>query len=465
MLRRVTALVVVTLAFATPARADTRADTSAVPTVPSMTLDQAVAYARAHQPQIRSALARVSAQRAAADVPRAQWLPTIGVTAQLFGMTANNTTGTYVGTGTFDLPRIGGTKSVAVGSWEPRAATIVGGGANQEVFDFGRIAAEAAAADARVAVEEERVRAATLDTVFNVQEAYFAVFAAKAIVKASDDAYDRAKSHRDYAKANVSAGLRPPIELTRAEADLARFDTGRMRARGGLLTAQAVLAAAIGSDAPAIDAAGAPSAPADLPAVDEAIRLASARDPRLLEALARVRAEEARTKALAAAGRPDLSLTATISGRAGGAQPSGTGVPADGDGFVPNVPNWDAGIVFSWPLFDATVDARVSASKAEQEARRADLDLVRHDQAAAVRQSYVAVQIARDELPALARGVEAAHANYEQADARFKSGLATSVELADAEAIRTESEIQLALGNFQLARARAAFGRTIAEGP
>ena len=55
-------------------------------------------------------------------------------------------------------------------------------------------------------------------------------------------------------------------------------------------------------------------------------------------------------------------------------------------------------------------------------------------------------------------------ANYAQADARFKAGLGTSVELADAEGLRTEAEIQLVLGEFELARARAAFGRTIAEG-
>ena len=63
-----------------------------------------------------------------------------------------------------------------------------------------------------------------------------------------------------------------------------------------------------------------------------------------------------------------------------------------------------------------------------------------------------------------ARKLEAARSNYTQADARFKAGLGTSVELADAEALRTDGEIQLALGVFELARARAAFGRSIAEG-
>jgi outer membrane protein TolC len=72
--------------------------------------------------------------------------------------------------------------------------------------------------------------------------------------------------------------------------------------------------------------------------------------------------------------------------------------------------------------------------------------------------------VARDVLPGLQHAVDAAHANYAQADARFRSGLGTSIELADAEAVRTDAEIRLALGQFELARARAAFGRSIAEG-
>jgi outer membrane protein TolC len=74
------------------------------------------------------------------------------------------------------------------------------------------------------------------------------------------------------------------------------------------------------------------------------------------------------------------------------------------------------------------------------------------------------VEVAREALPSLERELDAARANGAQADARFKAGLGTSVELADAEALRTDAEIRLALGTFELARARAAFGRAIAEG-
>ncbi len=89
---------------------------------------------------------------------------------------------------------------------------------------------------------------------------------------------------------------------------------------------------------------------------------------------------------------------------------------------------------------------------------------MRQQVVASVEQAYVGVVVARQALPALQHELEAARANYAQADARFKAGLGTSVELADAEALRTDAEIRLALGVFELAKARASFGRAIAEG-
>lgn len=440
------------------------ADTMEAGPLRSMTLSEAIAYARANQPAMRLALARVAAQKSEADVPRSQWLPVIGATAQIFGATANNTTGTYVSTGFMDIPRIGGTRVRSGGTFQAYPSTLVGVGGTQELFDFGRIAALSAAADALVDVERNRAKTERLGISFDVEEAYFAVFAAKSIVKVSDEAYERSRVHRDLAKAGVDAGLRSPIEFTRAEADLTRFDIGRARARAGLMAARNVLAAAVGVSDAALDVAGAPPQPGDMPALAIAIQQASVRDPRILEAMSRLRAEEERTRAIGAELRPDVSLSATISGRAGGAPPSGNGEAANGNGWIPNVPNYDVGIALSWPLFEGTINARKDASRAEQQVRREEIAVARYEQVAAIRQAHGAVDVARTALPGFQRAVEAAIANYAQADARFRAGLGTTVELADAESLRTEAETRLALGAFEMARARAVFGRTIAEG-
>jgi outer membrane protein TolC len=347
---------------------------------------------------------------------------------------------------------------------QPYPSTFVGAGANQEVFDFGRIAAQAAAEDARVEVEQRSAEVAELEVNFEVEEAYLAVFAAKAVMRASDDAYQRARVHRDFAKVGVSAGMRPPIELTRSEADLARFDVGRLRALGGLEIAQTVLAAAVGSPEAKLDVVDTPPTLQAMPALQTAIARAQLRDPRLRQALSELKAQEAQTRSLASALLPDLSLSLSVTGRAGGAAASGNGESPYGSGWLPTTPNWDVGLVFSWPLFDGTVQAKRDASRAFEGGRREEIDQVKQQQIAAIRESYSRFHIARGVLQGLGDGLTAAKANYEQADARFKSGMGTSVELADAEAIRTDAEIQLALGEFELARARAAFGRAIAEG-
>lgn len=454
------------LSLATSANAqEAAAPLPEAPATKTMTLADALAFARAHQPEIAAALARVDAEKSQADVPRGQWLPKVGVSAQIFAATENNTSASYVADSYVDIPRIGGTRArdAADASFAPYASTIAAAGIKQELFDFGRIAAQSAAADALVDARAKDAEAIRLDVDFGVEEAYFAERAAKAVLVASEDAYERSHVHRDLAEAGVRSGLRSPIELTRAEADLERFDIARLRARGGVQIAEGVLAAAIGSPGTQVDTSASSPLPQDLPTLDSAIERATAHDPHLAALFAQLKAQELSTRAVRAQMRPDLSVTGSISARAGGAQPS-SGDSADYNGLLPTVPNWDAGLVFSWPLFDGTIDARVSAARAKEAVARDDLTVARQALVGDVAQAYVAVDVARQALPGLQRAVVGAVANYAQADARFKAGLGTSVELADAEALRTNAEIQLAMGIFELARTRAAFGRVIAEG-
>ncbi len=431
----------------------------------AVTLQEARKYAHDNQPSLRAALARIAAAKADADVPRAQWYPQLGASAQIYLGSANNTTAQYIGSPVVDIPRIGASSGVNASTMTmtPYGSTFAAIGIGQEVFDFGRIAAQSAAADAMVEVARHASDTTNLDVDFAVEESFYAVLTAKNVLKASEEAYDRTKTHRDFAKAGVTSGLYPPIELTRAEADLARFDIGRIRARGGVVTSQALLAATVGAPDLMLDANGTLPSLGDVPTLQDAVNQAASRDPRVAEALAKVRAQEARTRAIFSELRPDLSATATFSGRAGG-QAAGNNVRADFDGWLPTVPNWDVGLVFTWPIFDATVVARGHASEAKEAALREDVAALKQTLTADVQRAYIAVEVARDALPGLERAASAAVANYEQADARFKAGLGTAVELADAEALRTQTEIDLAMGKFDLAKARAQLARTIAEG-
>jgi len=172
---------------------------SAAPDLPgprAMTLPEALVYAREHQPAVKAALARVQAAEADARSTRAQWMPYVGAAAQLVGGTANNTTASYLSVGGVDLPRIGGTPVQATGSLEPYPSTVAAIGLTQQVFDFGRIAAQAAVDDAITGVQRLGAEAQALFVALGVEEAFFAVQAARNVLRASEDAFERAIVHR-----------------------------------------------------------------------------------------------------------------------------------------------------------------------------------------------------------------------------------------------------------------------------
>jgi outer membrane protein TolC len=426
-----------------------------------MTLDEAIAFAHTHNLRIAAARKRIEAAERDADVPSAQWLPRAAAMAQVVGSTGNNSTTALLGGTPVDLPRIGATRVSNDYDLQPYASTAIAVGIRQQLYDFGRVAVERHAAELTAAVERYRASGNAVDIEFAVRQAYYGVLAARAIADASRAAFGRASSHRDLARANVQTGLRPPIELTRAEADVARYEATTARANANVRVARIAFAATIGLDDGEIDAAPARSDDAELPGLEQFLARAD-RTPPVLEGHARIEAQRGETARLEAQTRPTLLATAAISGRAGGAPPS-SGPTPDGNGWLPTVPNYGAGVVFSWPILEPIWGRRADASRARELAAASEADLALRNQRALVRTAYEEARVARETLGAAERSADASRANWDQAEHRFAVGLGTSTELADAQALRTETEIQLAIAKFQTARARAALDRAAAE--
>ena len=417
----------------------------AEPALPSLSLPAAIAYAQAHQPELLAARARLRAAEQEAEVPSAQWLPSLGVMGELVASSANNSTATPLTDRAVDLPRIGGTTVTDHASFRPEPTTLLAIGARQELYDFGRIAAQSAAAKALSAIATSDVRRARLEITLAVTDAYYAVRTARALLEVATQAERRAALHRDFAQASVQSGLRSPIEVTRADADVTRFEVARIRARGSWQIARGVFAAAIGYAQPELDAA--PDEPPErpLPTLARAQARAVELDPGVQLSIGRVRAERALADAISASNRPNLALSAEASLRAGGAR-SSNGVVPDGQGFVPNVPNYSAGLVLDWPLFEASVDARARAAHGREHALATEVEVARLNALSRARQAYQNVEVARLASSALDKAAQAARANHEQAEVRFRAGLGTSTELADAETLRLNAEVEQVLG-------------------
>ncbi len=400
--------------------------------------------------------------REQAQLPRAAWAPRIVAGAELLVGTNNNTTASYGGPLGFDVPRIGGTPANAGTAYGPEPSTLIGAGLRQEVYDFGRLSAQSSALDLLAHAADEDAQLADLDLSLYVAESFYAVVGARDVLHASEAAVTRATAHRDYAKARVDAKLLPPLELTRSEADLARYEVDRVRAEGALFAAQAVLAAAIGAPDAAIDTGADDVAYPAPPPISAAVNELERREPSLRAADDALRAQHALTRSIEAELRPDISVSASVTGRAGGSDVTTNPTPS-GAGWLPDVPNWDAMAVLSWPLFDRTVDVRAATSRRVEQVRADELAATREQLRGQAAQVYVALDVAQRALPALQRSLDAATANQAQAEARFTNGLSSALELADAEALLTDAKIQLAVGNFERARARARLARVIAE--
>jgi outer membrane protein TolC len=234
-----------------------------------------------------------------------------------------------------------------------------------------------------------------------------------------------------------------------------------MRARGSLHVARAVFAAAVGVEDIELAAAGPARERGALRPLAELLR-SGERSPVVVESRVRLEAQRAQTAALDVQTRPNLYLTTAFSARAGGATPTAGATPS-GEGWLPVVPNYHLGVVLSWSFLEPTLSRRTEASRAREAALASEMELAVRTQRTAIAASWQEADVAERSLDALQRGAEAARANYDQAENRIKVGLGTATELADAQALRTDAEIQLAIGRFQMARTRAALERAIAE--
>ncbi len=426
-----------------------------------MTLDDAVAHARSRHLRMAAGRHRLLAAEREAEVPSAQWLPRVGAMAQVVGSTVNNSTATVLGTATVDIPRIGATPVSGAYELQPYPSTAAAIGLRQQLWDFGRVQAERSAAELAAAVERHRFSMTDVDVEFAVRQAYYTVLAAEAIAEASRAAFARATTHRDLARANVRSGLRPPIEETRAEADVARYEAAMARARASLRVARIGFADSVGVEDEQLGAAPSTLERSNLPPLEGLVGHA-AEAPLVLEGRARVDAQRGETRRLEAQTRPTFWATASVSGRAGGATPSSGPTPY-GEGWLPTVPNYNAAVVLTWPLLEPSWDRRADASRAREAALASEAELALRSQRAVIRAAYQEAVVAQETLGAAERGAEAARANWDQAEHRFAVGLGTSTELADAQTLRTDAEIQLAVASFQTARARAVLERATAR--
>ena len=311
-------------------------------------------------------------------------------------------------------------------------------------------AAEAARdrAGAQIAVTRLQVGTAAAD-------AFLTMLAAGQTVKAAGAGVERARVVHEVVASLARNQLRPGADESRARAEMAVAETQRIQAEQAVETARASLAPLLG--VPAGDIAIAPGPLLELPPeVPPAAAPATARHPLALAQNAAVEEVKAREHALDRSWYPRFSLQGTLYARGSGVQPDGsTGNAASGLG--PNVQNWGLGFGVFFPILDLpAVRARKAVAAAEERTEQARYRKIVADlegeRARARAVLAGARRVAQNTPVQLAAARDAAG----QAEARYKAGLAGIVEVAEAERLLTQAEIDDALARLAVWRAALA---------
>jgi outer membrane protein len=398
---------------------------------PALTLEEAVAAALARRPAVRAAQGQAAAAEASARETRGALLPQVGLDAR-YGLRR-------------DWPE-GGGRSVA---GDAASASL---SADALLWDFGRtrdrVRAARASADAAARDAETTAR----DVVLEARLAYFGVLEAGALERVARETLANQERHLAQTQAMVAAGSRAAIDLARLRTQVASARAALVRAGNDVRIARTRLDVAMGSPGREAYETVAPALPAlavEGQPTDALFGQAIAARPELASLRASV---EAQSYALAAERRslwPSLRL----------------GASAAGAGEDPRLePAWgaSAAVTLTWPLFDGfSSRAAADAADARLEVSRARLDDEAQRVWGEIDGAASDVASARAELPAADEALSAARDLLGLADARYREGVGSSLELADAELELATAAARRVQVEYDLASARARLVRAL----
>jgi outer membrane protein TolC len=413
------------------------------------TIERALQYAVDHYPTVRAAFEQVSASTAGVSVAKAAYFPRLDALWQSHRGTVNNIFGQVLPQSV--IPAMSGPvlDSASGGSvWGSATGALF----SWEPFDFGLRDAVVANAQAAVA----RARAGEALTRLDVETAVGTTFLSIVAFQRAVEALQADVSRRDQLSRAVHAlvdnQLRPGAEASRSDAERAAAQTRLIQAQQNVTLGRIALARVLGVTAGpvTIDASTLMDRLPDTPSTTTV----PAMHPFAQVRQASVDIARAQEQALSRTDLPRVYFQSSLFGRGSGANPNGQ---LDGSlsGLGLDRANWAAGVQIVFPnIFDfESLHARKAAAAASARAEAALFDeamlTVTSQQQAAAAMVQAARAIAANTPVQLA----AAQQSESQARARYQAGLASIVEVADAQSLLVEAEVQDQLARIDVWRA------------
>ena len=387
-------------------------------------MEDLVARALEQSPSLQAAKAAASAQADSEGVARSTYMPQLGLSAGL-----SQTTSVSPGQLSTDPFNLGST-SVNL---------------RQSLWTFGKRGAAVQQAEAQTAAAEAQADLRAVEVAYGVRQTYLNWVQASGLETQANEQVRLAETTLSEAQARVKAGVSAQLDVTRAQATVLQAKAALAAAKATTAQTRRSLSAAIGQTELV---AGDPAFPAESVLASKPLtelESMALQHPSLKTVEAQVEQAGASRHAAQAAGNPDLSLDASYGLRARN---------------MVGAPNWSAGVTLNWPIFSPAVSSQVRAAEGQQSSAKAVLQARRLEVLRDVDNAYLALSGAKERVPAAKAALDAARANQTQAQGRYRAGVGSIIEVADAQAlvasahadwVRAQTSFHLAIADLQRA--------------
>lgn len=392
----------------------------------TLSLDEAIDTALAHNPGYRAAIAAVRVRGDDVRAARGDRGPTLSVSDSYVSSDPVAQLSTPFG----PLP------------FGPNATNLPLVTARYTFFDDGEGAARAGQADARYAEAAAAEREARGGLVASVTQAYVDDLAAMAASEAADAAVADGQRSYDDTRARFSAGTVPRFDALEARTELADLRVRAIDAHGAVTIAHERLATLLGLPATArIVTSDTLETRLPMPGVEGLVAAAIAQRGELQAARAALDAAAASIREAQAENGPSVGISVS----------DGNVQPAVQPGYTNQFVIALQGV---WRLYDGgATAARVAAARDALAQAQAEYDDLRARAELDVREGYVELQTAAERVAA-ARDLATSAAEDERlAEVRYRGQVGTQLELRDAQArnasarqqfIRAQADLRIA---------------------
>jgi outer membrane protein TolC len=417
------------------------------PPANGLTVAQAVDAALRNYPSIQISQEQINAAASGIQLARTAYLPKVDALAQVNRATRNNVFGLLLPQGV--IPSISG-PVLGSNNFGTAWGSAIGVLVTWEPFDFGLRQAGVAAATATRAQSEAIFKRTQFDVSIAAADAYITLVATQETARAAQAGVARAEVIERTINALVNSQLRPGADASRAEAELAAARTLLIQAQQAVDVARVNVSQFVGL--PPAQIAVAASKLLQLPPQRTLSPLDTATNPITVEQKTVIEQLKAQLKILERSYFPRFFAQASTYARGTGAEINGNNLGGL-NGLAPTIQNSALGFTVTFPALDLpSIRARETGQSATIRAETARLRQIATDLTAQWNRAVATLGGARNVAANTPIQVAAARAATEQATARYQAGLGNIDEVAEAQRLLTQSEIDDALARLGIWR-------------